>query len=57
MTKYTKIKVTIAITFLMGFGFYMMIRKNLYIPCAILAVVWLSHMIYFIFKVDTCKPK
>ncbi len=52
----TKIKVIITITFLMGFGFFMMIRKNLYLPCAILAVVWIVHIYYFIFKVKTYKP-
>lgn len=51
MTKATKIRLVITVTILMGFGFFMMFRKQLYIPCAILAAVWLGHVIYFIFRV------
>lgn len=51
MTKATKIRLVITVTILMGFGFFMMFRKQLYIPCAILAVVWLGHVIYFVFRV------
>lgn len=51
MTKATKIRLVITVTILMGFGFFMMFRKQLYIPCAILAAVWLGHVIYFVFRV------
>ncbi len=51
MTRATKIRLVITVTILMGFGFFMMFRKQLYIPCAILAAVWLGHVIYFIFRV------
>jgi uncharacterized membrane protein YbaN (DUF454 family) len=57
MTRYTKIKVIITVTTLMGFGFFMMMRKNLYIPCVILAFVWLFHVVYFIFGVKNYNPK
>ncbi len=57
MTRYTKIKVIITVTILMGFGFFMMMRKNLYIPCVILAFVWLFHVVYFIFGVKNYNPK
>ncbi len=57
MTKYTKIKLIITVTFLMGFGFFMMIRKSLYIPCGILAGVWIFHIFYFIFVVETYTPE
>ena len=46
MTLYTK-------TLLMAFGFFMMFRKDLYIPCAILGGVWLFHIVYFIWGVKT----
>lgn len=56
MTWRTKIKVMIMITCLMAFGFFMMFRKDLFIPCAILGGVWLFHILYFIFGVKICKP-
>lgn len=56
MTWKTKIRVMITVTLLMAFGFTMMIRKDLYIPCAILGGVWLFHILYFCFGVKTMKP-
>ena len=53
MTLYTKIKVMITVTLLMAFGFFMMFRKDLCIPCAILGGVWLFHIVYFIWGVKT----
>ena len=53
MTLYTKIKVMITVTLLMAVGFFMMFRKDLYIPCAILGGVWLFHIVYFIWGVKT----
>lgn len=53
MTWYIKIKVMITVTLLMAFGFFMMFRKGLYIPCAILGGVWAFHILYFIFGVKT----
>lgn len=53
MTLYTKIKVMITVTLLMAFGFFMMFRKELYIPCAILGGVWLFHIVYFVWGVKT----
>ena len=53
MTLSTKLSVIISVTLLMGFGFFMMARKGIWIPCIILAVVWLVHLIYFIFRVKT----
>ena len=57
MTWRTKIKIMIMITCLMAFGFFMMFRKDLYIPCAILGGVWLFHILYFTFGVKKYKPK
>lgn len=56
MTLKTKIKIMITVTILMGFGFFMMLRKDLYIPCAILCGVWLFHILYFTFKVKKYTP-
>lgn len=55
MTKHTKIRVIITLTLLMGFGFAMMLRKALFIPCAILAVIWVFHVVYFIFYVKNIE--
>lgn len=56
MTRRTKIKVMITVTLLMAFGFFMMLRKALYIPCAILGGVWLFHIVYFLWGVKTYRP-
>ena len=53
MTKAATLRVMFTVSAFMLFGFVMMIRKSLYIPCAILGVVWLFHMIYFIWGVKT----
>lgn len=56
MTKETKRRVMLTVTLLMSFGFIMMLRKCLYIPCAILCGVWVFHIIYFVFCVKTYVP-
>lgn len=56
MTKKTKVKIMVTVTLLMSFGFFMMFRKDLYIPCAILGGVWLFHILYFVFGVKNYVP-
>ena len=51
----TKLSIMITVTLLMGFGFFMMARKGIWIPCIILAIVWLAHILYFVFRVKTIK--
>ena len=55
MTLKTKLSILISVTLVMGFGFFMMARKGIWIPCIILAVVWLCHICYFMFRVKTEK--
>ncbi len=55
MTIKTKAKILITVTALMVFGFVIMLRKDLYIPCVILACVWVAHIIYFVFVVKIRK--
>ena len=50
MTRKTKVRIMITVTFLMS-------RKNLYIPCSILFGVWLFHILYFTFGVKRYIPK
>jgi hypothetical protein len=49
----TKLSVMLTVTLLMGFGFFMMARKGIWLPCAILALVWAAHIFYFSFRVKT----
>lgn len=51
----TKVGIITTVTLLMGFGFFMMARKGIWIPCIILAVVWVCHIIYFLFFVKTIQ--
>lgn len=53
MTVQTKVGIIVPVTLLMGIGFALMFRKALYIPCGILAVVWVCHIVYFVFGVKT----
>ena len=51
MTMKTKLGILIPVTLLMGFGFLMM--KNVPVGRVILAIVWVCHVIYFLFGVRT----
>lgn len=53
----TKLSIMITVTLLMGFGFFMMAKKEIWIPCIILMIVWICHILYFIFGVKTIKNK
>ena len=56
MTIRTKVTILTSVTLLMGLGFFMMSRVP--IGRIILAVVWVCHLIYFLFGVKTIKtPK
>ncbi len=56
MTLKTKLSILISVTLVMGFGFFMMACKGIWIPCIILGVVWICHIWYFIFRVKTEHP-
>ncbi len=49
----TKVTIVSSVTIMMAIGFILMFRKEIYIPCAILAVVWICHIVYFFFGVKT----
>lgn len=53
MTATTKKRIILTVTLLMSFGFVMMLRKGLYIPCVFLGGVWVAHILYFVFGVKT----
>lgn len=53
MTVRTKATVLTSVTALMAVGFVLMLRKGIIVPCVILAVVWICHLVYFLFGVKT----
>ncbi len=53
----TKLTIILTVTALMGFGFFMMLRAGVYIPCIILAAVWIGHILYFTFGVKSIKKE
>ena len=57
MLRSTKISIICTVTLLMGFGFFMMARKGIWIPCVILVIVWLAHILYFTLRVKTIPEK
>ena len=53
MTIAAKVKIIIPVTLLMAFGFIMM--KSVLAARVILAIVWICHIIYFVFGVKTIE--
>lgn len=53
MSKAAKRRIMLTVTLLMAIGFAVMLRKQIYIPCIILAAVWLAHVVYFTLIVKT----
>ena len=53
----TKAGILSSVTILMGLGFFFMARKRIWVPCIILAVVWVLHMVYFLFFVKTISSE
>lgn len=57
MTVQTKVGIMVPVTLLMGVGIFMMLRGGIVIPSIILAIVWVCHVIYFVFGVKTIVSK
>ena len=53
MTVRAKATLLTSVTALMAVGFVLMLRKGIIVPCVILAVVWVCHLVYFLFGVKT----
>jgi hypothetical protein len=53
----TKAGILSSVTILMGLGFFFMARKRIWVPCIILSVVWVLHMVYFLFFVKTISSE
>lgn len=54
MTISSKIKVIVSVTMLMAFGFIIM--KKIIVGRIALMLVWLAHVIYFLYCVKTINP-
>ena len=57
MTVAAKIRIMTTVTIVMSFGFVIMFLKEIYIPCYILAGVWVMHILIFIFGIKTYVPE
>lgn len=57
MTARTKLSIMISVTLLMGFGFFMMARAGIWAPSILLAIVWVCHIYYFVFRVKTLPSR
>lgn len=55
MTQATKLRIMTTVTVLMAVGFTVMMLKAVYVPCIILACVWVFHIVYFTFGVKTLE--
>ena len=55
MTRKTKLSILTTVTLLMGFGFLMM--KNVPVGRTVLAIVWVCHVLYFVFGVRTIRAE
>ena len=53
----TKVSIITTVTLLMGLAIFMMARKGVWIPCIIIGIVWLVHVIYFLFIVKTIRKE
>ena len=54
MRRRAKLKIIGTVTLLMAFGFCMMVI--FFLPCCILAGIWLAHILYFVFGVKKYNP-
>ena len=55
MTMKTKLRIVVTVTVIMAIGFAMM--SSVPIGRAVLAVVWVCHLLYFFVKVKTIPPQ
>ena len=55
MTRRTKIKIMTMVTILMSVGFIMM--NEVRVGQIVLGIVWVFHLLYFIFGIKTIPPK
>lgn len=57
MTKKTKIRIMVTVTLLMSIGFVVMGLRGIVSGCVVLGLVWVSHIVYFVFGVKTYQEE
>lgn len=57
MTRRAKLRIMAMVTLLMGVGFVQMGAKGIVAGCAVLALVWVLHLLWFCFGVKTIPVK
>lgn len=53
MTRRAKVRIMITVTLFMSIGFVMMGLNGIVTGCVVLGLVWVFHVIYFIFGIKT----
>ena len=57
MTVKTKIRIMVTVTLLMSVGLVTMGLKGIITGCVVLGLVWIFHVVYFVFGVKTISAK
>ena len=57
MTRQAKCRIMLTVTLLMSVGWVMMGLKGIITGCAVLGLVWIFHVVYFVFGVKTISAK
>lgn len=57
MTKKTKIRIMVTVTLLMSIGFVVMGLRGIVSGCVVLGLVWVFHIVYFVFGVRTYQEE
>ena len=57
MTKKAKVRIMVTVTALMSVGFAVMGMKGVATGCVLLVLVWVIHLIYFVFGIKTIPVK
>ena len=57
MTRQAKCRIMLTVTLLMSVGLVMMGLKGIITGCAVLGLVWIFHVVYFVFGVKTISAK
>lgn len=57
MTRQAKCRIMLTVTLLMSVGLVMMGLKGIITGCVVLGLVWIFHVVYFVFGVKTISAK
>jgi uncharacterized membrane protein YbaN (DUF454 family) len=57
MTMKAKVRIMVTVTLLMSVGFVMMGMSGIVAGCVVLGCVWVFHIVYFLFGIQTIPAK